>query len=96
MENEKVVNYLLDCGVKPQIKGFRYLYEAIVMTIKNNNEMPKLTKIIYPTVGKKYKDSASKVERACRHAISTSKKEFKFMTNGEFIANACIKIKFTR
>lgn len=96
MENKKIVDYLFNCGVKPQLKGFRYLYEAIVMTIKNNYEMPKITKVIYPTIAEKYNDTKGRVERACRHSIQTSDRKHKNMTCGEFIAKSVIEIKFAR
>lgn len=96
MENKKIVDYLLSCGIKPQIKGFRYLYNAIELTIKNNNELPQVTKILYPTIAEKYNDTPSKVERACRHSISVSNKDFKHMTCGEFIAKAAISLNFSK
>lgn len=94
MESKKIVNYLLKCGVKPHVKGFRYLYEAILIVGENNNIMPKITKFIYPQIALKYGDSSSRVERSCRHAIQSANKTHKFMTNAEFIAKAALDIWF--
>lgn len=96
MENEKIVDYLLDCGVKPHNKGFSYLYEAISMIIKNNYKMPKITREMYPYIAEKYNDTPSRVERSCRHSIQTSKSEYKYLTCGEFMARSAIKIRFMR
>lgn len=96
MENKKIVDYLLGCGIKPNIKGFEYLYTAIEITIRNDYKMPQVTKFLYPTIAEMYNDTPSKVERACRHSISISNKEFKHMTCGEFIARAAISMKFAK
>lgn len=91
---KEIVNYLLVCGIRPHIKGFNYLHKAIEMTIENGNILPKITKVLYPEIAKEFNDTYSKVERAIRHAIGQSKKEYKNMANGEFIARASIVISF--
>lgn len=59
-------------GVPAHIKGYRYLREAIIMTIENNDLMNSVTKVLYPTVAKKFKTTPSRVERAIRHAIEVA------------------------
>lgn len=59
-------------GVPAHIKGYRYLREAIIMTIDNGDMMNSVTKVLYPTVAKKFKTTPSRVERAIRHAIEVA------------------------
>ena len=91
---KEIVNYLLVCGIRPHIKGFNYLHKAIEMTIENGGIMPKITKVLYPEIAEEFNDTYSKVERAIRHSISTAKKEYRNMSNSEFIAKASIVISF--
>ena len=88
---KKIVKYLIKCGIRPNLKGFMYLHKAIEKTINNGNVLPSVTKEVYPAIAREFNDTASKVERAIRHAIKTSYNHA-YMTNGEFIANAVIDL----
>lgn len=59
-------------GVPAHIKGYQYLRESIIMTISNSDMMSSVTKVLYPSVAKKYKTTPSRVERAIRHAIEVA------------------------
>lgn len=59
-------------GVPAHIKGYTYLREAIIMSINNTDMMGSVTKLLYPSVAKKYKTTSSRVERAIRHAIEVA------------------------
>lgn len=59
-------------GVPAHIKGYLYLREAIILSIGDNEMMSSVTKILYPTVAKRYSTTASRVERAIRHAIEVA------------------------
>lgn len=59
-------------GVPAHIKGYQYLREAIVLSINDREMINSVTKILYPTVAKMYKTTASRVERAIRHAIEVA------------------------
>lgn len=59
-------------GVPAHIKGYQYLREAIVLTINDDEMMNSVTKILYPTVAKRYSTTSSRVERAIRHAIEVA------------------------
>ncbi len=59
-------------GVPAHIKGYQYLRTAIMMTIEDNDLINSVTKILYPTVAKKYQTTSSRVERAIRHAIEVA------------------------
>ena len=59
-------------GVPAHIKGYHYLREAIMMAIKDIDIINSITKQLYPSVAKKYETTASRVERAIRHAIEVA------------------------
>ncbi|MBR5246118.1 MAG: sporulation transcription factor Spo0A [Clostridia bacterium] len=59
-------------GVPAHIKGYQYLREAIVLSINDREMMSSVTKVLYPTVAKMYSTTASRVERAIRHAIEVA------------------------
>ncbi|MGN0527175.1 MAG: sporulation transcription factor Spo0A [Acutalibacteraceae bacterium] len=64
-----ITNILHDVGIPAHVKGYTYVREAIRLTVENPDMLNSVTKILYPTVAKTYKSSASKVERAIRHGI---------------------------
>lgn len=68
----RVTNIIHEIGVPAHIKGYQYLREAIIMTINDMDSINAITKILYPTVAKKYKTTSSRVERAIRHAIEVA------------------------
>jgi two-component system response regulator (stage 0 sporulation protein A) len=59
-------------GVPAHIKGYSYLRESIMLAIKDVEVINSVTKILYPTVAKKYSTTSSRVERAIRHAIEVA------------------------
>ena len=59
-------------GVPAHIKGYQYLREAIILSINNTEMMSSVTKLLYPTVAKTFNTTASRVERAIRHAIEVA------------------------
>ena len=59
-------------GVPAHIKGYQYLRAAIILSINNTEMMNSVTKMLYPTVAKKFSTTASRVERAIRHAIEVA------------------------
>ena len=61
-----------EIGVPAHIKGSQYLREAIMMSVEDSEMMGSITKILYPTIAKKYRTTASRVERAIRHAIEVA------------------------
>ena len=56
-------------GVPAHVKGYQYLRDAIVMVTEEANLMGAVTKELYPMIAEKYITTASRVERAIRHAI---------------------------
>lgn len=68
----QVTKIIHQIGVPAHIKGYQYLRTAILMTVENNEIINSVTKILYPTVAKKYGTTTSRVERAIRHAIEVA------------------------
>ncbi len=68
----QVTKIIHQIGVPAHIKGYQYLRTAIMMTIADNEIINSVTKILYPSVAKKYATTTSRVERAIRHAIEVA------------------------
>ena len=67
-----ITDIIHQIGVPAHIKGYHYLREAIILSIKNTEIINSVTKLLYPTVAKKYSTTSSRVERAIRHAIEVA------------------------
>ncbi len=67
-----VTDIIHEIGVPAHIKGYKYLREAIIMTVEDPEMINGVTKILYPAVAKKYATTSSRVERAIRHAIEVA------------------------
>ncbi|MBQ7579807.1 MAG: sporulation transcription factor Spo0A [Clostridia bacterium] len=59
-------------GVPAHIKGYQYLRFAIIRSVEDGEMMSSVTKVLYPTVAKHFNTTASRVERAIRHAIEVA------------------------
>ncbi len=68
----QVTKIIHQIGVPAHIKGYQYLRTAILMTIEDNDIINSVTKVLYPSVAKKYQTTTSRVERAIRHAIEVA------------------------
>lgn len=68
----QVTQIIHQIGVPAHIKGYQYLRTAILMTISDNEIINSVTKVLYPSVAKKYQTTTSRVERAIRHAIEVA------------------------
>jgi two-component system response regulator (stage 0 sporulation protein A) len=80
-EEERMVSQSLEAeitaiiheiGVPAHIKGYQYLREAIMLTVENMDVINAVTKVLYPEVAKHFGTTASRVERAIRHAIEVA------------------------
>lgn len=67
-----VTNIMLDIGVPAHLKGYHYLREAIMLSGKDMEVVSSVTKLLYPTIAKRFKTTDQKVERAIRNAIEVS------------------------
>ena len=69
---EKISNVFITVGIPAHIKGYQFLREAIKMAIKKPEIINSITKQLYPSIANHFSTSASKVERAIRHAIEVA------------------------
>ena len=68
----QVTKIIHQIGVPAHIKGYQYLRTAILLTVSDSDIINSVTKILYPSVAKKYQTTTSRVERAIRHAIEVA------------------------
>ena len=84
-----VKDNLLEIGIPPSIHGFEYLTTAILLY--SNEVVLAGTKGLYAAIALRYNTTASRVERAMRHAIAGS--TYAGMPNREFIATFHYKLR---
>jgi two-component system response regulator (stage 0 sporulation protein A) len=70
--DQNITNIIHEIGVPAHIKGYLYLREAITMVYNDVELLGSITKILYPEIAKKFNTTASRVERAIRHAIEVA------------------------
>ena len=70
--DEKLASLFLTIGIPAHIKGYAFLREAVKMVVDCPDMINRITKELYPGIGKWFNTSASKVERAIRHAIEVA------------------------
>ncbi|MBQ8372171.1 MAG: sporulation transcription factor Spo0A [Clostridia bacterium] len=68
----QVTKIIHQIGVPAHIKGYQYLRCAILMTVEDSDVINSVTKVLYPSVAKKFGTTTSRVERAIRHAIEVA------------------------
>lgn len=69
---QDVTDMIHEIGVPAHIKGYQYLREAIMMSVEDVEMLNSITKILYPTIAKRFDTTSSRVERAIRHAIEVA------------------------
>lgn len=70
--DERVASLFLTIGIPAHIKGYHYLREAVKMVLDTPDVINRITKELYPGIARRFGTSASKVERAIRHAIEVA------------------------
>lgn len=68
----RITDVLKDLGVPTHLKGYDYLRSAIAMCVEDKDILDKVTARLYPEIAKQYGITASRVERAIRHAIEVA------------------------
>lgn len=69
---QDVTDMIHEIGVPAHIKGYQYLREAIMMAVEDIDMLNSITKVLYPTIAKRFQTTPSRVERAIRHAIEVA------------------------
>lgn len=70
--DERLSTIFIRAGIPPHIKGYQFLREAVKLAVAYPEMINAITKKLYPTIAQMYQTSASKVERAIRHAIEVA------------------------
>lgn len=70
--DEKLSSLFLTIGIPAHIKGYQFLREAVKLVINHPEMINRITKELYPGIARHFNTSASKVERAIRHAIEVA------------------------
>lgn len=68
----EITDLLHEIGVPAHIRGYLYIREAITLCYHNIEILSSVTKVLYPEVARRYNTTASRVERAIRHAIEVA------------------------
>ena len=68
----RVTHILHNMGVPAHIKGYSFLRQSIVMAVEDPEVISLVTKRLYPDIARINKTTASRVERAIRHAIEVA------------------------
>lgn len=68
----EITGIIHEIGVPAHIKGYQYIRDAILMSIRDREMINSITKILYPSISKKYQTTPSRVERAIRHSIEVA------------------------
>ena len=69
-------NLLLSIGCKATLKGFRYLYESVLLAYENDEAIFNLSNNIFPKVCEKYAATYYSVERDMRTVIKNTWNEY--------------------
>lgn len=78
MQNDRfdVLSYVArlmhEVGVPTSIRGYDYISESIVMALSDREILRSITKELYPSIAKSNSTTASRVERAIRHAVEVA------------------------
>lgn len=80
-----VEKYLLEKGVRPDLRGFEYITLGVELIKKDRKYKYNVTRLLYPTIANMFNESPSNIERCIRHAIEGLDKTY---TNSEFLALA--------
>ena len=72
MNRAAFATIFVSIGIPPHIKGYQFLRDGIKFVVEDPAIINTITRGLYPTIAKKYSTTASKVERAIRHAIEVA------------------------
>ena len=81
--DRKLVDILLSVGISANLHGYNYLKESIKLAIDEPNSINAITKVLYPTIARKFNTTSCRVERAIRHALEVSFNKGRMMVLNE-------------
>lgn len=68
----EITDIMHEIGIPAHIRGYRYVRDAIMFTLKEPSAIDSVTKLLYPEIAKMHNATASRVEKAIRHAIEVA------------------------
>ena len=68
----EITNLIHEIGIPAHIKGYQYIRDAISIVVADRDILCAVTKELYPMIAEKNNTTASRVERAIRHAIEVA------------------------
>lgn len=94
-ELSTVTNKILSkLGIDEDVKGYKYLKEAVILAVCDKEIINFAAKELYPTVAYKFETTPARVERNIRHTIELVWDKYSYRpTNREFISAVSDKIK---
>ncbi|WP_139905323.1 sporulation transcription factor Spo0A [Clostridium thermarum] len=69
---QQITDIIHKIGIPAHIKGYKFIREAISMSVNDMQILSCITKILYPSIAEKYHTTPSRVERSIRHAIEVA------------------------
>ena len=64
-----ITELMWDIGIPLNVHGYRYLLDAVHLSLLQPSMSNNLSQQLYPCIAKRYETSPSSVERSIRHAI---------------------------
>lgn len=68
--NLVVTRIIQELGVPANIRGYKYLREAILLAFHNPEVIHSMLKTLYPQVARSFNTTPAKVESGIRHAVN--------------------------
>lgn len=91
---EEATKSLVELGVPANLQGFRFLQEGIVRVVINPEYIKKVTKKLYPEIGKLFGVNGSVVERSIRHATDIGFFKTSFTSLNKIFGLECAPLDF--
>ncbi len=88
-----ITDIIHEVGVPAHIKGYQYIREAIMLAVDDMEVINSVTKLLYPTLARKFKTTPSRVERAIRHAIEVAWARGEMDVNNQMFGNTISSTK---
>jgi two-component system response regulator (stage 0 sporulation protein A) len=69
---QQITDIIHKIGIPAHIKGYKFIREAISMSVNDMQILSSITKILYPSIAERFHTTPSRVERSIRHAIEVA------------------------
>lgn len=70
--NNEIQELLLKIGITPNLRGFNYIVDAVLLIASDKSKYWYVTKELYPKIAEMYNSTPTRIERCIRHAITKS------------------------